>query len=79
MPLIQPQKTGKGHLATAPTSPPVSILVTTAACAFTAIAALFSQGAVAPGDYGAARLAFLPLTPAAFAVVLFAAVLVFGL
>ncbi len=53
--------------------------MTAVACVFTVLAAWLSQGTIAPGDAGAARLALLPATPFAFVVVLFAGVAVVGL
>ena len=54
-------------------------LMTAVACVLTVLAAWLSQGTIAPGDAGAARLALLPATPFAFVVMLFAGVAVVGL
>jgi hypothetical protein len=67
-----------------PTTSPVqqddrSAMSTAAAIVLTAAAAWVSQGAMAFGDDGSARLAILPLTTLAAMLVLFAAVAVFGL
>jgi hypothetical protein len=80
MPLIQSQKTGEGHITTrAQPTLVMPSLVTAAGCAFAVLAAWLSQGMMAPGDDGAARLALLPVSPFAFCVVVFAGVMVFGL
>ena len=79
MPLIQPQKTGEGHLTAHSQSTVMTSLMTAVACVLTVLAAWLSQGTIAPGDAGAARLALLPATPFAFVVMLFAGVAVVGL
>ena len=70
MPVIQPQKTADAHI-TIP-APPPAMLGTALAFLFTVVSAWLSQGTMAHGDGGAARLALLPVTPFALALVLVA-------
>jgi hypothetical protein len=78
MPFIQPQ-TAEEHITRRP-SPPVPLrLVTACASLFTVLAAWLSQGTIAHGDGGVARLALLPVTPFALTLALAAGVAVIGL
>ena len=79
MPFIQPQKPVEAHI-TRRSSPPVTFgVVSMFAALFATVAAWLSQGTIAHGDGGAARLALLPLTWVAATLALAAGVAVFGL
>ena len=79
MPFIQPQKPVEAHITRRPSPPVTSRVVSAFAALFALLAAWLSQGTMAHGDAGAARLALLPLTWFAATLALAAGAAVVGL
>ena len=79
MPVIQPQKSSPGNTTTTAAPRPRQGLALLTSAVFTALTAWLSQGTLAYGDGGAARLAVLPVTPVAVSLSLLAGAAVVAL